>query len=43
MISIRSLLLLARRIACSLSVTDLGLSGEASHSVIIKLNYTSSV
>jgi hypothetical protein len=40
MISIRSSLILARRRACSLSDTDLGLSGEASHSIMIKLNYS---
>lgn len=43
MISIRSSLILARRTACSLSATDLGLSGEASHSVVKKLNYMSNV
>ena len=43
MISIRSSLILARRTACSLLATDLGLSGEASHSIMMKLNYMSDV
>jgi hypothetical protein len=43
MISTRSSLVLARRTAYSLSATDLGLSGEASHSIMMKLNYMSNV